>query len=355
MRFLLSVTCWLLFLTHSLAQKRSAEALSNVRLVNSSHNKIQVIQGKSILFFDLNKKADAQKFVNHLRSIPSIQRELNKLAANTEQILSLTKQILHNQTNNTLDNTSYVQLDEEKVLGPYIKKIAEQDSLIKRLLSTSATQESISILMQAKAKLFSQNNEEYQSLLSKYTAVEAQRLKDASKNLSEIYLLKAQNNQRFSYYGLAYHQLDSASIVSPDDERFIHIQQSLLRDYLEHGPLFAAILDSIHASAPKMYNSRASFFKSHDVDTAKYSVAKSHPNGSFNLLNHEKAADGTRFKIKYFAIVEAVVNKKGISGPSGYATRFIFPCSIDVVLLFPRTRERETFIFQKVKLGDGPR
>ena len=188
---------------------------SKISLENANNNRITVLQGGTVINYDLNSKEDIRKLGAYLQ----------KLLSNTSQVSKEIKEGFKTQNNLLVEIAKNTALDGMISLDAYTKGlekyITENNRLkseIAQLKSQYQETEFANVLTKAEEKLNLLDNEGYQALLEEFKQKRKKKIFQEKVEIAQAAFLQAQNSYNRFQYAQALTQVEECLeyVIRPD-------------------------------------------------------------------------------------------------------------------------------------------
>jgi tetratricopeptide (TPR) repeat protein len=199
--------------------------------VKGNSNIIRVIQGGVVNIYDLTSGKSVTKFLNYLKTIPSIAKEIKKIFKTTQHIDSITTETNALVKALIAKNSNEGILDTDKLkekLDTYIKENESLKIENERLKRETTDLEFAKVLEEANKKLDEYDNEGYQKVLGNYKKSKKNKLENELRELSSVSYLQAKNNESNYKYEEALLQIDEALSYDVNNISYLSFKADVL-------------------------------------------------------------------------------------------------------------------------------
>lgn len=176
---------------------------SNIGVLGNN-NVVKVYQGDNNIVYDLDEPKQRQQFLNYLKNIPSIKKQLDRIEADEKNILSVVKKIER--------QVEYFNPKEFAiVLEKYINEIGDlKNELAVAREKIKKSSEFSKILEWAADSLKKFDHEGYQLVLEKYKQAQLKKDVYEKNELAQVSFFQAKESRRNFLYEKALEQISEA-------------------------------------------------------------------------------------------------------------------------------------------------
>lgn len=208
--------------------------------IKGNKNIIKVIQGKVVKVYNMTNKQQAQMFLNYLKTIPTINKEINQILRYDKKTLELVSAI-YERTNaaGIFNPDKFLQKLEEYIRENERLKI-EIENLRKQTLEDV---DFAKVLEEANKKLEDYDNEGYQHILDDYKIQEKNKLQQEQKKIANVSYLQAKNNQSNFKYHSSLEQIDEALKYYKDNPEYLFLKAQILFQLVKYDESLEILLE----------------------------------------------------------------------------------------------------------------